>query len=155
MRLVAVCSRGGTPKASTSPKAAPPRRRPPEPEPGAPAPEVVRRGGVEIVFYPGPLPRLGDEPLSQAELDFRWLIAGEVVPDGYGDRVEVRPEHHRWCERARVAWERDNVFWFHGYADGKPVWRRERPPPDVTPPPPSPTADKSSRERARFRLRET
>jgi hypothetical protein len=115
----------GAPKASGAL-----RRRAPEPEPDARAPEVVRRGGVEVVFHPGPLPRLADEPLTKAELDFRWLIGGEPI----GDRVEVRREHHEWGERVRRAWEGENVVWFHGYAAGKPVWRRERPPPDVEPP---------------------
>lgn len=83
-------------------------------------------GRVEVVFYRGPLPRLDEAPLTEAELAFRHLIAGEVV----GERVEVRAEFHRWSESVRLAWERENVVWLHGYHDGKPVWRRERPPPE-------------------------
>ena len=92
--------------------------------------EVVRRRGVEIVFHHGPVPALGAEPLTAVELEFRDLIAGDQI----GDRVEVRREFHEWSERVRRAWEAENVIWFHGYADGKPVWRRERPPRDVEPP---------------------
>lgn len=31
---------------------------------------------------------------------------------------------------AREAWERANVVWFHGFANGASVWRSERPPPE-------------------------
>lgn len=131
----------GAPKASGAP-----RRRPPEPD--ARAPELVRRHGVEVVFHPGPLPRLADEPLTKVELDFLWLIAGEQI----GDRVEVRAEFHDWSERVRLAWEGENVLWCHGYADGKPIWRRERPPPEVEPPKGASKSGKSN-ELPRCKLR--
>jgi hypothetical protein len=105
--------------------------------------------GVEVVFHRGPLPRRDDAPLTQAELDFRWLIAGEQI----GDRVEVRAEFHDWSERVRLAWEAENVVWCHGYADGKPIWRRERPPPEVEQrPPKAATRSSQSSEAERFKV---
>ena len=38
-----------------------------------------------------------------------------------------------WAREARLAWERDNVVWFHGFENGAAVWRRERPPADPDP----------------------
>lgn len=55
------------------------------------------------------------DDLSPAELAFRQLLS--------------RPaEYARWAAGVRLAWERQNVVWLHGYHNGQPVWRRERPP---------------------------
>ena len=78
------------PKASTTRA----RRPPPVPDAEGRSPVVEMHGPVEVVFYPGPLPRRDEAPLTNAELHFRWLIAGELV----GDRVEVRPEFREWSE---------------------------------------------------------
>lgn len=79
------------PKAST-------RRPPPAPDAEGRSPVVEMHRGVEVVFYPGPLPRPGDAPLTRAELDFRWLIAGELV----GDRWEPRDEFVEWSATVRA-----------------------------------------------------
>lgn len=91
------------PKASPSkPPPASSRRERPPPEPDAEGrvPVVEMHRGIEVVFYPGPLPRTGEGPLTKAELDFRWLIAGELV----GDRMESRDDFRAWCASARHRW---------------------------------------------------
>jgi hypothetical protein len=50
----------------------------------------------------------------------------------------------------RLAWERENVVWLHGYEGGKPVWKSERPPPekpDPRAPPPASSGKASKVER--------
>lgn len=57
------------------------------------------------------------QSLSPAETAFRALLS--------------RPaEYASWAAGVRRDWELENVVWFHGTRHGKPVWRRERPPPD-------------------------
>jgi hypothetical protein len=133
-------------------RGAPRRGRAPEPALAAPAPEIVMHGRVEVVFHRGPLPRLDEAPLTEAELDFRWLIAGEQI----GERVEVRSEFHEWSENVRLAWEAENIVWCHGYAHGKPIWRRERPPPEVEQPAPkASTKSSKSSDVQRFKVAQT
>jgi hypothetical protein len=100
----------------------------------------------EVVVHGGPLPPLADDPLTPAELAFRQLIAGVVV----GDRVEIDPAFADWSARVRLAWERENILWLQGYANGKPVWGRDRPPPekpDRRAPPPAGSGKASKEER--------
>lgn len=54
------------------------------------------------------------EPPSAVELAF----CAAVGSASYAERAS----------EAREAWERDNVVWFHGFADGRAVWKVERPP---------------------------
>jgi hypothetical protein len=57
------------------------------------------------------------DDLSPAEIAFRELLA--------------RPASFaQWAAGVRRAWERENVLWFHGFSNGKPVWKVDRPPPD-------------------------
>lgn len=43
-------------------------------------------------------------------------------PQAYAEHVD----------RVRRRWEAENVVWFHGYRNGKAIWRRERPPQEPT-----------------------
>lgn len=63
---------------------------------------------------------MSDVGLSEGDRDFRDLVSNPAR----------RAEYLAWSEGVRLAWERQNVVWLHGFKDGKPVWRRERPPPE-------------------------
>lgn len=78
--------------------------------------------GREIWTAPGVEPCCGrclDARPSPAELEHWRLTANPRASAAY-------------AREAREAWERDNVVWFHGFADGRAVWRAERPPPDAS-----------------------
>lgn len=36
-----------------------------------------------------------------------------------------------FAAKCRREWELKNVVWFHGFANGKAIWKRERPPAEV------------------------
>lgn len=56
-----------------------------------------------------------------AELAFVVLV--HHLPADYAEAARA----------ARAAWELDNVVWLHGFADGRAVWRAERPPGEALP----------------------
>lgn len=61
-----------------------------------------------------------DDPPSPAEVAFLELLS--------------RPAAYAvWAAGVRLEWELANVVWFHGYRNGKAVWRRNRPPRDPDP----------------------
>lgn len=63
---------------------------------------------------------MSDVGLSPAEVDFRDMLRNPAR----------RREYLTWSDTVRLGWERANVVWLHGYKDGKPIWRTERPPPE-------------------------
>jgi hypothetical protein len=79
----------------------------------------LREGAA--VSAEGAAPELVGDELSPAELAFRDLMSRLAA-------------YSAWAAGVRASWEYENVVWCHGYRDGKPVWRRERPPPEAPPP---------------------
>lgn len=61
----------------------------------------------EVVFHDGPLPKLGDSPLSPAELAFRKLLAAHRVQPPW---ITSDPsEYARWAEQTRINWTANRV----------------------------------------------
>lgn len=58
-------------------------------------PACAREDGVEVIFYDGPLPSLGSEPLTKAEESFREALGGA------GERTS---RYGRWALKARADW---------------------------------------------------
>lgn len=58
---------------------------------------------------------MATDDLSPAELAFRRLLSN---PAAYA----------LWAAGVRRAWELENVVFFHGFRDGKPIWSRDRAP---------------------------
>jgi len=70
-----------------------------------------------------------DDPLSPAEIAFRKLL--EPVKNPHSGHLELSREYREWAALQRIGWERANVVWFYGFKDGKQVWGRNRPNPEI------------------------
>ncbi len=54
-----------------------------------------------------------------------------MTEEGFREMLTDPARYSAWAAKVRLAWEHENVVWLHGFAGGKPVWKRERPPPEV------------------------
>jgi hypothetical protein len=77
---------------------------------------------------------------TQVEAVDNWLGDTEQQRRRHGGRSPAEAEwllllrspnaYAAHVDQVRRAWEAENVVWFHGYRNGKAVWKPERPPPD-------------------------